>query len=523
MTNKYFNDHAASKVVVRLTLLLGIVLVSFALIGFNYWKLIDTLEQTNEDSRALFRITQQIELEQTSSELIENIKTYQGEMIVSEDEVQAYKIVFIITFTVFIILIVSITVFSIRKFRHSVTSIANTLNSALSGDLMARASLGENEILENIGKLLDDFLDERVAAESRSKQENEELNNAVINLLHGVHRLSKKDLTARVAVTEDATGPIADSLNLLADEIAMILRGVVNISDNISLTSLSVRDQSDTVLNLARDELAEVELANKELLAGSQAMMQIAELAQTCNAAADEAINTTSKAKDTVEGTVNGITSIRETIRETEKRIKRLGERSQEISSVVSLINSIAERTHILALNASMHAASAGEAGRGFAVVADEVQRLAENAREATAQISSLVNNIQAETSDAVSTMNRAISEVVSGTQLAEQAGEQMQETMEQTDQLVNIVQKIAISSSEQAKTTNKITERAKAIKESTEKTNSELQGQSKNTDKLVEYSSKLVEAVGVFTLPKDNTTDSLNDDVVVKPAIKAV
>ena len=127
---------------------------------------------------------------------------------------------------------------------------------------------------------------------------------------------------------------------------------------------------------------------------------------------------------------------------------------------MVSLINSIAERTHILALNASMHAASAGEAGRGFAVVADEVQRLAENAREATAQISSLVNNIQTETSEAVTTMNSAISEVVSGTQLAGQAGEQMQVTLKRTNQLVEMVQQIASSSKQQAKTTNIITVR---------------------------------------------------------------
>ena len=216
-------------------------------------------------------------------------------------------------------------------------------------------------------------------------------------------------------------------------------------------------------------------------------------------------------------GTVDGINSIRETIRETEKRIKRLGERSQEISSVVSLINSIAERTHILALNASMHAASAGEAGRGFAVVADEVQRLAENAREATAQISSLVNNIQTETSEAVTTMNSAISEVVSGTQLAGQAGEQMQGTLKRTNQLVEMVQQIASSSKQQAKTTNIITDRAKAIKENTEKTNSELLEQSKNADKLVNYSTQLVQAVGVFTLPDIESSPGST------PVIKAV
>ncbi|MGH8119161.1 MAG: methyl-accepting chemotaxis protein, partial [Gammaproteobacteria bacterium] len=232
-------------------------------------------------------------------------------------------------------------------------------------------------------------------------------------------------------------------------------------------------------------------------------MMKIADLARSCNNSADAAMETTSTAKDTVIDTVDSINGIREIIRETEKRIKRLGERSQEISSIVSLINSIAERTHILALNASIHAASSGEAGRGFVVVADEVQRLSENAREATAQISSLVNNMQTETSEVVVAINNVISAVVSGSNLAEQAGEQMQETLKRTNQLVNMVQQIAVNSDEQVKAARVITERARAIKDSTEKTNKELQEQSVHADKLVQYSSQLVKAVGVFSLPQ--------------------
>lgn len=407
--------------------------------------------------------------------------------------------------------------FLIRNFSRSLNSIMAILDSVLEGNLEARTGLTESNELGRVGKALDAILDERVKAEKRSKQENEEINNAVVKLLHGVHKLSQKDLTARIEVTEDATGPIADSINLLADEIAKVLQGVKAISHDVSHACQLVKEHSDTAVRYANEERIEVDRANAESTAASEGMMQISELAQICSSAADAAIETTTKAKETVLGTVDGINSIRETIRETEKRIKRLGERSQEISSVVSLINSIAERTHILALNASMHAASAGEAGRGFAVVADEVQRLAENAREATAQISSLVNNIQTETSEAVTTMNSAISEVVSGTQLAAQAGEQMQVTLKRTNQLVEMVQQIASSSKQQAKTTNIITDRAKAIKENTEKTNSELLEQSKNADKLVNYSTQLVQAVGVFTLP------SFDSKQTTAPVMKAV
>jgi methyl-accepting chemotaxis protein len=345
-------------------------------------------------------------------------------------------------------------------------------------------------------------IEEHVRIEQRTKKENQELSDAVVNLLQGVDKLSQRDLTVRMDITEDATAPIADSLNLLADEIAGILQGVTRISHDISNFCQSVKDHSDTVIRYSNEERDEVDRTNAELTAASEVMVNIAELAKTCGAAADAAMDTTAKAKETVIGTVGGINNIREIIRETEKRIKRLGERSQEISSVVSLINSIAERTHILALNASIHAASAGEAGRGFVVIADEVQRLAENAREATGQISSLVNNIQAETSETVTIMNNVISEVVSGTKLAEQAGVQMEDTLLRTHQLVNMVREIAVNSDQQVKTASLITERAKAIKVSTQKTNRELQEQSVYADKLVQYSSELVNAVGVFKLP---------------------
>ena len=263
-----------------------------------------------------------------------------------------------------------------------------------------------------------------------------------------------------------------------------------------------MKAQSDTVIAVADDERQAVEQTATDLSSAADAMKQIAELAQTCNATAETAMKTTQAALQTVTSTVNGINSTRDTIRETEKRIKRLGERSQEISGVVNLINTIAERTHILALNASMHAASAGEAGRGFAVVADEVQRLAENAREATSQISTLVSNIQIETADTASTMNTAISQVVDGSRLAEQAGDQMKRTQETTADLVAAVQQIASRSQQQANISNELLVRAQQIQESTRQTSQQLHEQTVQTTNLVEYARGLLSSVRVFRLP---------------------
>ncbi len=384
-----------------------------------------------------------------------------------------------------------------------VRRVADTVQKVSHGEFSARTGMKEGDELATLGAEFDKMLDERVTNLAKVQEENERLNNSVMGLLQAVYKLSQRDLTTRVPVTEDVTGPVADSLNLLTDETAKVLKGVLNISIGVAKVSEEVKSRSDNVISAATLEQQEVEKTAAELAAASDSMIRIAKLAQACNEAADKAIKSTESAHGTVSDTVNGINAIRNTIRETEKRIKRLGERSQEISGAVNLINSIAERTHILALNASMHAASAGEAGRGFAVVADEVQRLAENARNATNEIASLVNNIQVETNDTVTTMNDAISQVVEGSRLAERAGVEMQSTQKSTADLVAMVQQIAKRSVQQARASNELRTRAQGIQKSSRETNAKLKEQTKYTDNLVRYSEKLLQAVNVFTLPE--------------------
>lgn len=383
-----------------------------------------------------------------------------------------------------------------------VLHLGQTIQQLAEGDDTARARLQTRDELGELGRAFDKMMDERVATQARIQKENEQLNNSVLSLLQGVAGLANKDLTNKVPVAEDVTGTVADAINMMTTETAKVLRSVSDISADVTAASLKVKEQSDMVSEVAEKEQLEVEHTSKSLEAAAQSMDRIAELARVCNTAADNAIRTTQAALETVTSTVGGINSTRDTIRETEKRIKRLGERSQEISGVVGLINTIAERTHILALNASMHAASAGEAGRGFAVVADEVQRLAENARQATAQIATLVQNIQAETADTVNTMNTAIAEVVEGAKLAEAAGAQMQLTQTTTSELVGLVQQIAASSQAQAKSTGELLDRAQEIKNSAQQTRVQLEAQNEQTVSLVEYARRLLETVRVFRLP---------------------
>ena len=280
-------------------------------------------------------------------------------------------------------------------------------------------------------------------------------------------------------------------------------------SSEVANVSYLVKKQSDAVISVANTERKEVESTALMLESSVKAMNEIAIDSDEANKKAEITSINTLQALDAVMSSVEGIKSIRNTISETEKRIKRLGERSQEISGIVSLINSIAERTHILALNASMHAASAGEAGRGFAVVADEVQRLAENAREATSEISTVVNNIRVETADTVAIMNTVITQVAEGTLLANQASQSMKNTQQATNDLIGSVRHIAKSSEQQVDISKQLLVRARKIKESTEETGRELLEQTKSADKLVRYSESLVQIVGVFKLPNANNEQS--------------
>lgn len=392
--------------------------------------------------------------------------------------------------------------FVLRSITGPVEHLVDVMKKIAEGDTNVRANLNTTDEVGTMARQFDMMVDQRELMSAQIQKENENMNNSIIDMLQAVGGIAQRDLTIKAPVAEDITGPLGDALNYLTGETAKVLNNVVQIAAEVADVSRQVKTQADTVIGIAAEEKKEVDQSAAELSVASEEMLNIAKLALSCNEAAAKAIKNTDKAQETVLGTVQGITSIRDTIRETEKRIKRLGERSQEIGSVVTIINGIAERTHILALNASMHAASAGEAGRGFAVVANEVQKLAENAREATQQISGLVNNIQVETADTVTTMNDAISQVVQGTNLAQQAGSEMRETRDTTAELVQLVQQIAAGAKAQAETAQKLRERAAQIQKTTEQTFQQLQEQGKQTDRLVGFSGTLVESVGVFKLP---------------------
>jgi twitching motility protein PilJ len=402
----------------------------------------------------------------------------------------------------FIVLGALIAYFIARNITGTVNQLQQSVERVRAGDLQALSVVASKDEVGDLGRTVNSLLQERIAAQQKAEDENEKLNNSVISLLTTVAELSQRNLTVKAPVTEDVIGTVADSINQLTDATTGVLRDVTKIAGVVEHASKRVKQQSDTVNTAAESERASVARLMDTLKASTSAMNQVSALAQTSNTAAAEASRSTESAMTTVDSTVRGMDAIRETISEMEKRIKRLGERSQEISQIVGLINTISERTHVLSLNASMQAAMAGDAGRGFAVVAEEVQRLAENSRQATAQIANLVQNIQIETNDTIATVNKTIDQVVQGSDMARSSGEKMRETRASTQRLVEMVQTIATSTLAQVSLAADLQTAANEITLSTEKTAEQLSQQNQVTTSLVAASQKLVESVSVFKLP---------------------
>jgi methyl-accepting chemotaxis protein len=422
----------------------------------------------------------------------------------AESNAKFFRNVLIVTIVVgaLLVLLAALTVF------RSVTGKLAQMNGALvklnAGDYTARVNLKSNDELGQVGNAFDKLLDDRLEALAEGARENEQLNNSVVDIIQSVAQVAgTKDLSIRVPVTEDVTGAIGDAMNMLTSETAKVMGKVTDVSNDVSSATSSLKLSSDAAMATATTGQAEVEAAALELSNTSNTLNQMSIVAQKANESAEAAVRTTRQALATVDKTVSGITESRDLIRETEKRIKRLGERSQEISQAVGLINSIAERTGLLALNASMQATVAGEAGRGFALVAEEVKRLSENAREATREISTLVSAIQSETSETVLAMNNAITQIVDTSRLADQAGTEMKGTQQATEDLATNVRAIAATSVEQAQAGQSLQVRAIAIQTASRETSRQLTTQAKDTEKLVEAASALLREVSVFKLPR--------------------
>jgi len=388
-----------------------------------------------------------------------------------------------------------------RSIAIPVNKLIDTTRKISAGDFHARAQLQGNDQLSQLGKTFDQMLDERMAIQQRTDQENQQLNDSVFMLLEAVADLNERNLTARAQVPEDATGPLADAINQLAMDTTEVLKKVRDVATSVETASLDVNRYALSVNELAKMEQAEGEETASQLGIILQRLDSIADAAQQANQIAATTSKSTLNAQKIVSRTQGNMVSIRETVQQTGKQLKRLGERSQEITQVVDVINSLSERTTILALNASMQAAAAGEAGQGFSMIAEEIQQLSESSREFTEQIALLVNNIQHDANTTMTTMEQTIEKVVNGSTLTEEAAQQMQANLESTNALIAAVEQIATSSAEQVVINKTLQVRTERMLETTQIRSEELHSLADLTTQMATYGQQLVKSVNVFQL----------------------
>lgn len=341
---------------------------------------------------------------------------------------------------------------------------------------------------------------------ARAQQEQSEKNQeAILALMDELGRLADGDLTVQLSVTEDITGTISDSINFTVEALRDLVRTINDTAVEIDNTARNTATTASRLAEASENQSEQITNATHAISQMAQSGELVSENASRANDVARRSVDIAHKGGDAVRRTIDGMVVTRESIQETAKRMKRLGESSQEIGDIIELINDIAEQTNILALNAAIQASTAGEAGRGFGVVADEVQRLAERATGAVRQIETLVRTIQADTNEAILSMERSTSGVVSGAQLAENAGHSLDEIESVSNHISKLIDIISRSAREQAQVAGEVSNTMAVIQEIAGQTSEGTNVTAKSIGKLASLATKLRGSTARFTLPKAN------------------
>jgi twitching motility protein PilJ len=340
-----------------------------------------------------------------------------------------------------------------------------------------------------------------VDLEQEAKRVNDANQAAILRLMNELQNVAEGDLTQEATVTEDITGAIADSVNYTVEELRSLVGNVQNTATRVAQTTTLVENTSTELLATSAEQLREIRETGQSVLDMAQRINQVSSQAQESALVARQSLQAAELGLGAVQNAIGGMNSIRDQIQETSKRIKRLGESSQEIGEITELISDITEQTNVLALNAAIQAASAGEAGRGFSVVAEEVQRLAERSADATRQIAALVKAIQTDTQDAVAAMERSTQGVVEGAKLSDNAGSALSEIDSVSRRLAMLIEQISDSASREAESANEVATNIQHIFAVTEETGEGTRSTAQQVRELSRMAEELRQSVARFKI----------------------
>jgi twitching motility protein PilJ len=334
-----------------------------------------------------------------------------------------------------------------------------------------------------------------------ARRTNEANQSAILRLMNELQNVAEGDLTQQATVTEDITGAIADSVNYTVEELRNLVSQVQSTADQVSYASSKAQTTSGNLLKSSEQQLVEIRETGQSVLEMAERINAVSAQAQQSSDVARQSLSAAEQGLQAVRNSIDGMNAIRTQIQDTSKRIKRLGESSQEIGEITELISDLTEQTNVLALNAAIQAASAGDAGRGFSVVAEEVQRLAERSAEAAKQISALVRAIQTDTQDAVAAMEKSTQGVVEGAKLSDNAGTALTEIDRVSRQLAELIQRISEQTFTEAQSANKVAGNIQHIFAVTEQTSQGTRSTADLVGELARVAEALRESVSRFKI----------------------
>jgi twitching motility protein PilJ len=343
------------------------------------------------------------------------------------------------------------------------------------------------------------FLDDARVHAFESDEENKRNQEAILRLLNEMGNLADGDLTVQASVTEDVTGAIADSINFTIEELRTLVRGINSATDQVTKATQDAQAISNRLFEASQRQNKEIHQASASVLQMTQSIDEVSASAAQSAKVAQQSLAAAEKGAQSVQNQIAGMNEIRAQIQDTSKRIKRLGESSLEIGEIVELISDLTEQTNILALNAAIQAASAGEAGRGFTVVAEEVQRLAERSGEATKEIDAIVRTIQADTQGAVAAMEKSTVGVVEGTKLSDTAGQALEEIHRVSRELAELIDGISTQTQKQSVSVTDVTRGMQGILQITEETTEGTKQTNVSIAQLTRLAAELRSSVAGF------------------------